>query len=666
MAPKIERLSKQDREIIQKATKILKATDWEKVHDKDVARLNGWANELTGIGTKLDKRTGGKVSYTPMEEGECEQLYAGDKMARRLCEILPNEATREWITLKGFDTKTLNAITRELEQMSVRDRVRLGMIYANVYGGAGSFMNVIEEGAGPYNDLTKPLDLSKAIKLQSMWTFGRFELEVLAADVEYNLDDPNFGKPRLYMLVPRNRTDQSIMMQRKVIKFHHTRILRFMGAQLPRRIEISNRYWGDSILGPFVDILRDHKIGVGSLAHILQDFRTAVVKIKGLAGMIGAGQEGKIKQRINLMDVSKSVLGALLMDAENEDYDYKGGSLEGVDKIVQALKLDLTSTTDVPHTILFNESPSGLGATGNSELRHWYDYVHSQQESYLRPILNRFFEVYFACKQNAARGSAPEGWHYVFNSLWQQTDQEVADTRLKVAQADQIYMQEGVLHENEVRHSRFGGDEWTQETQIDKDLSASDIGGEPGEPDEFGNPTQGKPGVEPTFNKKTEDGKTPKKDAEIQQPSNQITDPTPNPGDGAPGTNESPESQAIAMASQSSGPAALTATRDANTGRDKDETYVAKLYNSFVQDGMRYYRLNGDAMVLQTIIVSKEIADTVAKARAIAKEIGKTSNVDETSTSFRFRQRDPADFDRKTFRSKNPKAGITLTFGKLK
>lgn len=72
---------------------------------------------------------------------------------------------------------------------------------------------------------------------------------------------------------------------------------------------------------------------------------------------------------------------------------------------------------------------------------------------------------------------------------------------------------------------------------------------------------------------------------------------------------------------------------------------------------------------LQTVIVSKEFAKTVAEARKIAKEVGAQNldKYDETNESYRFRQHDPSGFVESSFRTKAiPKIGVSLVYGKIK
>jgi hypothetical protein len=76
-------------------------------------------------------------------------------------------------------------------------------------------------------------------------------------------------------------------------------------------------------------------------------------------------------------------------------------------------------------------------------------------------------------------------------------------------------------------------------------------------------------------------------------------------------------------------------------------------------------KANG-SMTVQTVVVSKESAKTASEAKSKVPEGFSSGSPDETSTGFRFRQRDPGDFILSTFRSKPVKGGVTLVMGKLK
>lgn len=73
-------------------------------------------------------------------------------------------------------------------------------------------------------------------------------------------------------------------------------------------------------------------------------------------------------------------------------------------------------------------------------------------------------------------------------------------------------------------------------------------------------------------------------------------------------------------------------------------------------------------MVLQTIIVSKARAATRSEAFDIARRFarGSPGAADETSRSYRFRQREPSRFVRGSFRTIKPTDGVSLVVGHLR
>jgi hypothetical protein len=74
------------------------------------------------------------------------------------------------------------------------------------------------------------------------------------------------------------------------------------------------------------------------------------------------------------------------------------------------------------------------------------------------------------------------------------------------------------------------------------------------------------------------------------------------------------------------------------------------------------------ATTKQTVIIKKGegCASTRAEATRRAKKHGVTKTIRETSTSFRFRQRPPGDFDQKSFRTIEISKCVTYVIGRLK
>lgn len=410
-------------------------------------RHDGWQNMLTGIGVQSkDKRMSGKMVFDkPLTESEVEDIYAADGQARRLVDILPSEATRQWIEFENLDS-VIDAVETEVDRLQIKAKAKECWVNARIYGGGGGFLNT---GDQP-DKLKEPLDERNIQRLISIIPLTRYELQVRPTDICADLTSENFGKPEIYHLVVR----RGISAQLTYVPIHYTRIVRFDGLFLPRILSYQNQLWGDSVFTPIHEIMRDYGISYGSVANILQDFRILVYKIAGLQDMVDTDDLDKLKTRLEAMNLARSVVGAFMLDVE-EEMEYFSSPVTGIAELLTKMKERLQAAVDIPHTILFNESPSGLGATGRTEETQWYDYVKAQQETYLMPALDRFFTIMFLAKQGPTRGVIPADWSYDFNPLWQASDKEQADIGKVKAETAKIYVDMNVVSNDEIRTQDF-------------------------------------------------------------------------------------------------------------------------------------------------------------------------------------------------------------------
>jgi SPP1 gp7 family putative phage head morphogenesis protein/excisionase family DNA binding protein len=142
-------------------------------------------------------------------------------------------------------------------------------------------------------------------------------------------------------------------------------------------------------------------------------------------------------------------LHILALDTEDTIGESKR-DVSGLEKLIEKFVDGLVRATDMPRTVLLGEQPGGLGANAASEIRSWYDHVHAKQRMVLTPVINRILEVMLNIRAN--RGEAvPTEWQVEWKQLWQPTAQEVSQTRLSTAQADQIYFSIGAMSIDEIR-----------------------------------------------------------------------------------------------------------------------------------------------------------------------------------------------------------------------
>lgn len=447
---------------------------------------DGWMNFVTGLGLAgKDKRMHGNVGVViPFREPEVEELYTADNIARRLVELLPYEAFRRFLNLTGMEEDTVSDINRSMDMLQMLPRFQLAAEWARLYGGSGVYVSV-DDGQ---SNIGKPIDMKRLKRINGLIVLNRWELWSQYTDLETNINDPNFGYPRRYYLQPRRGLPfsqepvkqppknsltptpprEADKIYKALIQFnapiHASRIIRFDGKKLPIRKRAQNNYWEDSVFTSVFEVLRDYQISHATGANIVQDFSIAVWKIKELTALLAAGKEADIKKRAEIMAFVRNTLGMNVI-GENEEMEWKNRTITGLPELLDRISKRFQAYTDIPHTILFNESPSGLGATGNHEEKMWYNIVNAYQKIYLSPRVNRFYELLFNSKEGPTKGTIPDQWGYEWLPLFQPTELEVAQTRKAIADADQIYVDMGLPAEV-VIENRFGGDKFAADIKL--------------------------------------------------------------------------------------------------------------------------------------------------------------------------------------------------------
>lgn len=440
---------------------------------------DGWSNILTGLNRRgKDSRTGARVEWNKPIENELENMYAGDAMAAKYVDLPVDEAMQKGYKWTGITTDQEKLLTSKLKALNFDHTINACAKKARLYGGAALLKG--------YNDdlmLELPA-IPGQNPILSLVTFQRFELWSTWEDVNKNILSPKFGTPRLYTFIGRNAAVAYVSN----IKIDATRLIRFEGAWLPDKLRQSNGYWNDSILSKSYDAIRNYAEAHESVNAALKDLSVAVMKIKDLADKIAANEDGDIIKRLEIVNMTKSMVRAVVLDADGEEFDYKVRNVTGADKLVDKAKERLSAETGIPQTVFFGESPTGggLGSGGEHSETNWYQWLEAYQKGTLTPPM---MEI---AKEVCVELNIPsENLGIEWTPLWSLSEKEEAEMRKTQAETDQIYETMGAVDAQEIRDSRFGGDKYSTDTKIDKSLDSvlkeknaagllSGFGGSPG------------------------------------------------------------------------------------------------------------------------------------------------------------------------------------------
>lgn len=449
--------------------------------------VDGWENIVTGHGTDRDKRMGARVKAVPTSNTHqtFEDLYHGDDIAAKIADLPPQEMVKKWISLsvdlgKGRDrnapddspTEVADAILQALNDLGTKGSMREALTWARVYGGALVFI-AADDGGGANASMAEPLNEDRIKSIDSLIVYDRFEVTI---ETEYSdKDNPKFGQPETYRIntisTPRGHTLHLGDTNRGNI-IHETRMIRFDGAMTSRRRRIVNTGWHDSIYVKIMDQLADFGISWAGMANLLADFAQAVLKMKGLGDAIASDEGDLVLRRIEIMDLCRSSMRIIPIDAIDEDFERISTPVSGLSDMLDRLMVRIATAANIPVTVLFGRSPAGFQATGASDLTIWYDQVESMQETILRPALTRLIDLILKSAEGPTRGKTPDGWELSFNPLWQLGRDDEIKAREAQSKTDVGYIDTGVLTPDEVAESRFGGETYSFETQLDKEARA--------------------------------------------------------------------------------------------------------------------------------------------------------------------------------------------------
>lgn len=444
-------------------------------------RRDGWKSALSGVGmASFDKRETVVFEADLVTIPEAREMWRGDDLAARIIETVPRESVREGFKFSaGDDDQGLEIAEKVMEKWKKHDaygNLRMARCFERAYGG-GAILIGANDGQ---KDLAKPLN-TKTIRSMDFLTY--LEPDELHPLRWYsNPMKPNYGKPALYQLNPYvvgNSYDREGLPS-GLIEIHESRLIVFHGMQVSRNVAISmNGGWGDSTLTRSKRILRDFNMSWSSAAILMMEFATPIFKMKGLDQLIAMDRDDEFKRRIQAAQLARSVLRAMLIDAE-EEFTREQTPVSGIPELLDRFATRLAAAADMPVTLLMGQSPAGLNATGESDIRFFYDRTKGSQTIHEIPALNKVSKIIMA----ADRIDAPDTWSIEPNPLWQPSEAEQATTRFTQAQTDQIYLTTSVVTPKQVQENRFSSDGGSMATMVDEqDKEAEEDDSQPLPPD---------------------------------------------------------------------------------------------------------------------------------------------------------------------------------------
>lgn len=370
---------------------------------------DGLASLTSGLGTERDKAASVYYAEPEIDEQQLVNAYRGSWLPRKIVDIPALDSCRNWRDWQA-KAKQIELLEAEEKRLGVKAKVLEARKKARLFGGAAIYFDVGD------NDPAKPLNLEVVKKGGIRFLTVLTTRQLTPGDIEQDPLSEFYGKPKDYQI---NSTTLGM------VRIHPTRLVIFVGNEHPDNDIASGlkHGWGDSVLVSVMEAVKQADATSANIASLVFEAKIDVITAEGFADAVkDPVQEQAIRNRYRLAATMKGNNGMLLLDAK-ESYEQKNGQFSTLPDIMDRFFQNVSGAADIPMTRLFGQSPGGLNATGESDMRNYHDRIQSAQELEMQPAMFRLDEALI----RSALGTRDPSVFYVWAPLEQMSEKQKAD-----------------------------------------------------------------------------------------------------------------------------------------------------------------------------------------------------------------------------------------------
>jgi hypothetical protein len=334
-------------------------------------------------------------------------MYRESWLTMRIIDMPSEDMTRAWYRLNtSLPEESLRDLSRLEAKHSVKQEITNAIRWARLYGGALAVMVI----RGEEDRLDQPLDMDFLLPdcFRGLLVLDRSQGIQPSVELVSDLDDPDFGLPLSYTVDLDTGDYRSVTI-------HHSRVLRFVGRELPRMETVREDYWGASEMEHIQDELQKRSAASANIAQLIFQANITTLKMSDYGEVLNCGtdqQRRNVEEAMGLENRFRTSYGLQLLSKDDslENHAY---SFSGLAEIYEQFMMDMAGAAEIPATRLFGRSPQGMNATGESDLRNYYELIAQMQERILRPALEKLLPVMAV----SCWGYTPEDMEIIFEPV---------------------------------------------------------------------------------------------------------------------------------------------------------------------------------------------------------------------------------------------------------
>lgn len=317
-----------------------------------------------------------------------QSLYRSNWVVRKVVDAVAEDLTKNWIRLDTeLPPKKISLFDQTIKKTMVRNNLLTTIKWGRLFGGAAAVM-VID---GHENQLEEPLDIEEVElgSFKGLIPLDRWSGIYPSGELDDDINSPlDFGLPKYYTVQ---------QLQGANFKIHASRVLRFIGPDLPVWEKQVEMYWGISTIEPFYEELKKFDNTSWNIASLVFRANIVALKQKGLAQMLsGLSASAQAQKNFYATLQAQSALlsnqGMMVLDEEGglETHQFSFGGLRDV---YESFKENICGATSIPYSRLFGRPPGGLATTNEGDEFAYYENIGAQQNRDLDPQLQKLIPV---------------------------------------------------------------------------------------------------------------------------------------------------------------------------------------------------------------------------------------------------------------------------------
>lgn len=345
-------------------------------------------------------------------------LYRSNWIIRKVIDLPAEDMTKAWMTLTSeVSPKEMKRFEQAVKLTGTQNQMLTTLKWARLFGGAGGVIII----KGHEKKLDKPLDIEdiQPDSYRGLIPLDRWSGIVPEANVCTDIERPlDFGLPEFYRIITTGG---------KNFKVHASRIVRFIGKDLPVWEKQVEQNWGISEVEVMFDELKKRDNTSWNIASLIFRANIVAIRSKELAGMLsGLNSSQAAQQRLFQALQAQSQLmsnqGMMVVPEEGglDEHQYSFG---GVADVYEAFREDICGATGIPYSRMFGRTPGGLSTTNEGEEHIYYESIAAKQQRELDPQATKLFPVIAM----SVWGEVPDDFGWKWNPVGSLSDKDRAE-----------------------------------------------------------------------------------------------------------------------------------------------------------------------------------------------------------------------------------------------